>query len=246
MPTWDTAGNIIRDAAVELGLLSGNYSDDPYASNNENTLLLVRLLKSLGQELVGEHEWSQLRREWELTTGSAGNSHQFPDGFDRMINQTAWDTTNQIPLGGPISPQQRQLIKARTNTGVILLPFHFNENEFFIETHPNPDGHVIRLEYITEYWVAPAGAFSTFQAAPILQTDELWFARPLLVKGLKFRFLEAKGFDTVAAGAAYARELNRAIGASDPSPVLRLDGGPGHTDAPLISERNIPDTGYGG
>lgn len=244
MPTWDTAGNIIRDAAVELGLLPGSYADDPYSATNDNTLLLVRLLKSLGQELIGEHEWGQLRREWEFLTGTGGNEYALPDGFDRMVNQTAWDLTSQNPLGGPVSAQHRQLIKARSSTGVVLVPFHVTNNALILEP-ASPDGHTVRYEYVTEFWVAAAGSADTSKAAPTLQTDELWFSRQLLVKGLKFRFLEARGFDTTASGAAYARELNRAIGSSEPSPVLRLDGGSGHSEEPLISERNVPDTGYG-
>lgn len=241
---FDTAGNVIRDAGVELGLLSGGYIDDPYSSTNENVLLLLRLLKSLGQELVLEREWSWLLREHTFSTSDDVTTYPLPADFRRMVNQSGWNRTTRFPLAGPLSPQEWQYTKGYgTNFSVSIL---FRPWQQLFQVNPTgdvPAGETIAYEYVSSYWVQPTGETSATLEAPTEQGDTLLFPRLLLVRGVKLAFLRARGFDTTSAEADYMRTLEAESGADSPASVLPLDGG--HLDIRRIDTDNLPDSGYG-
>lgn len=241
---FDTAGNIIRDAGVELGLLSGGYIDNPFDSTNENILLLVRLLKSVGQELVLEREWSWLYKEHIFSTADDVTTYALPADFRRMVNQTGWNRTTQFPLAGPLSPQEWQYTKGYgTNFSISIL---FRPWQQLFQINPSgdvPPGETIAYEYISSYWVQPTGEAEATLDAPADQEDTLLFPRLLLVRGLKLSFLRARGFDTTSAEADYQRTLDAESSADSPAAVLALDGA--DEDIPRIDASNAPDTGYG-
>lgn len=62
---YDTAGEIIADAALELGL---GVITDPYGSADVNILQLCGLLKSGGRKLVFERDWTYLTQEYLFVT----------------------------------------------------------------------------------------------------------------------------------------------------------------------------------
>ena len=104
---WDTAGNIINDAATELGLQAFQAkAADPFASTDPNMGQLCQLLKSVGRDLAKRREWTHLRAIHTLTTVEGVGWYALPADFGRMINQTGWNRTNRLPLGGPLSPQE--------------------------------------------------------------------------------------------------------------------------------------------
>lgn len=242
--TFDTAGNIIRDAGVELGLLSGGYVENPYESTNENILLLVRLLKSIGQELVLEREWSWLLKEYTFQTAADVTTYPMPTGFRRMVNQTGWDRTTRFPLAGPLSPQEWQYTKGYgTNFSISIL---FRPWQQLFQVNPAgdvPADETIAYEYVSSYWVQPLGETSATLDMPSAQSDTLLFPRLLLVRGLKLAFLRARGFDTTSAEADYERTLDAESGADSPAAVLSIDGSSGNVRR--IDENNAPDSGYG-
>jgi len=241
---FDTAGNIIRDAGVELGVLSGGYIDNPFDSTNENILLLARLLKSVGQELVLEREWSWLLKEHVFVTADDVTTYALPDDFRRMVNQSGWNRTTQFPLGGPLSPQEWQLTKGYgTNFSISIL---FRPWQQLFQVNPDgdvPAGETVSYEYVSSYWVQPTGETSATLDAPEAQSDTLLFPRLLLVRGLKLAFLRARGFDTTSVEADYQRTLDAESGADSPAAVLSLDGG--DDGVHRIDEHNVPDHGYG-
>lgn len=63
---YDTAGEIISDAALELGL--GTQTTDPYGSLDPNIQQLCGLLKSGGRKLVFSRDWTYLVAEYVFVT----------------------------------------------------------------------------------------------------------------------------------------------------------------------------------
>jgi hypothetical protein len=243
--SWPTAGKIVSDAAVEIGL---NANADPYASNDPNIVQMCQLLKSLGRELVLSRNWTYLLKTHLFTTVQGTPNYSLPTDFRRMLDQTWWNRTNRLPVGGPLSPQEWQYLKARL-VGVVFNVL-FRPQDGQIELYPDvntPGGYQIAFEYETKYWVSSAATPAVLAYdAPRNSDDLVWFDELLLTQGLKFKMLQAKGFDTSAAKFEYINTLEAIKGTDAWSPKLNATrGGPIGIVDPLIGGQSIPITGYG-
>ena len=145
-----TAGEIINRSAVEVGL---SPVSDPYSSTDSNFVQLRYLLVSLGREVVHTRKWNILRRERVFTTVAGQATYPLPVDFHEMLDQTWWNRTNRLPVGGPLSPQEWQYLKARL-VGVVFNVL-FRPNQGLIQLYPDtntPGGYQIAFEYQSEWW----------------------------------------------------------------------------------------------
>lgn len=150
---WDTAANIINDAAVELGLISADIAA-PYSSANRNIIQLCRLLKGVGQDLVKLRAWTHLQKEHTFSFVSSQADYSPPTDFGRVIDQTFWNRSNRLPLGGPVDARHWQLLKAVTASGVLYNIFRTVAG--VVRVYPTPTTtDSIAFEYISTYWVEP-------------------------------------------------------------------------------------------
>lgn len=241
---WPTAGEVVNDAAVEVGLAD---SADPFVSTDANIVQLCRLLKSVGQELVMDRNWSYLRKEHTFTTVLGTANYALPTDFKRMIPQTGWNRTNRLPLGGPLSPQEWQFLKARLVGVVFTVLFRPMLGQIYLYPDTNtPGGYVIAFEYDSKFWVSTDATPTVLSSEyPIASTDYVWFDRLLLVRKLKLDFLKAKGLDTTAAEQDYAQTLNKCLAADNPGKMLSLNHGFQDPSATPIGPQSIPITGFG-
>lgn len=156
---FDTALNIIADAAVELGLVS--YASKPtvaFGSTDPNIGQLCQLLKSVGRDLMREHQWTQLQSQWLFSTTTNVGLYALPGDYDRVIDQTAWNRSNRMPLGGPISPQEWQFMKGRLVGITFNLLWRVLQGQFL--AYPDdttPGSYAIAYEYVSRWWVRPSG-----------------------------------------------------------------------------------------
>jgi hypothetical protein len=242
---WPTAGSIVSDAAVEVGL---SPVADPYSSNDPNIVQMCQLLKSLGRDLILQREWSYLRREHLFTTVQGTAYYDLPADFRRMINQTWWNRTNRLPVGGPLSPQEWQYLKARL-VGVVFNVL-FRPDAGRIELYPDvntPGGYQIAFEYESKFWVSSAATPTVLgYEAPSTSDQLVWFDPLLLTRGLKLYLLRAKGFDTTNAQQEFISTLESIKATDAPSPILSVTRGArlGIVD-PLIGGQSVPITGFG-
>lgn len=157
--SFDTANNIVNDVAVELGLVAFNStSSDVFASTDPNIGQLCQLLKSVGRGLVREAAWSQLRQTYTFSTSSGTARYALPADFDRVLDQTAWNRTNRLPLGGPMSPQLQEFLRARL-VGVswnILWTTLQGKFHAFPDEGNTPDAYVIAYQYVSGFWCKTA------------------------------------------------------------------------------------------
>jgi hypothetical protein len=255
---FGTAGEIINDAATEVGLVvpGGSSSPDPWASTDPNIIQLIAHLKSAGRELVLQRNWSYLRRECTITTVAGVSNYKLPDDFGGMVQQTGWVRSTNLPLGGPLTPQEWQYMKGST-AGVGLITIMFRPVTRTLQIYPDgtsaPGGETIVFEYqsinwcggddtITEGVLLDAVLTYPTKDAPDATADLVWFDKWLASRLLKLRFLEDKGMPTAAAERAYKTAFDAAAGADASAPVRSLNG---RGDSYLLGERNVPETGYG-
>lgn len=156
---FDTAGNIINQAAVEVGLAA---QSDVYASTDQNFIQLRTLLVSLGNDLWREKEWTQLQQVYTFTSVANQARYSLPADFGSMIEQTGWNRTNRLPLGGPLSPQEWEYFKARLVGVVFTVLFRpMNQQLWLYPDTGTPGGYVIAFEYVSRYWAVAATTHAT-------------------------------------------------------------------------------------
>lgn len=240
---WDTAGRIISDAALELGL---GAVADPYTSLDPNVQQLCGFLKSCGRSLVRVRDWTHIQREATFPTVAAQEEYSLPADFLRMIDQTGWNRTSGFPLGGPLSPQRWQYLAAQPGASFPLVVLFRPAAGVLRIFNPPSAPATIAYEYISSAWVQPAdveGVTPDPTDAPAAASDVVLFDPLLMMRAVKLAFLRAKGFDTVSAQQEFEETLELASAGDAPSAVHRLDRSP--CGEPLIDVTNLPITGYG-
>lgn len=240
-----TAGEIIADAATELGLgIYAPASFDPWASADPNILQMISLLKSAGRAMVRERNWTYLRREHSFTTVAGQSAYDFPAGFLNMIDQTGWVRTTRLPLAGPLSPQEWQYLKARLVGATLTLLFRPMEQQIHIfpDGANTPGDLEVAFEYQTSFWVQPTGQAAPTTDAPSAKDDTVWFDSFLASRRLKLEFLKAKGFDTTQVEKDFRHAWDLVTNDDTQAPILNLAK---RSPGIMMGERNVPVTGFG-
>jgi hypothetical protein len=233
-----TAGDIVNRAATYVGLAA---VADPYASTDSNFVQLCALLTDVGQEICRMRQWTHLQQETTLTTVAGQEAYDLPSDFRAMVDQTGWNRTSQLPLGGPLSPQEWQYLKGQATGLTFTVLFRPLQQKLHIYSGTTvPDGLTLAYEYLSSWWVQPEGVSTPSQAEPTASTDLVLFDPLLMTRALRLAFLKAKGFDTGAAQADYDRAWQLISSEDSYGPVLSIGGRRTATRWP-----NTPITGFG-
>lgn len=217
-----TAADIITDAARTLGIVSADISD-PYASSNASVLLLTSLLNEAGRELVQEAEWQLLTvHTGSITTVNGTASYALPTSpiFDRLVEGTLWDQTEDLP-GLPISARQYQALLARSDSPASSFLYLLNGTKLYV--YPTPTStRSLAFSYVTAYWAGGTTEPTADEATAA--SDKIWFDRKLITSLLKLKFLNASGLPSTAAQLDYDRALANAKSSDGTAPTLHLAG----------------------
>lgn len=243
MAQFETAGSIIQDVAIELGLATT--VPDAMGSTDPNIIQLWTLLKRVGRRLTLDNEWLQFRKDFTIALNSADTtvpgSYALPDGFLDFVDGTLWNRTTQRQLV-PVSPQQWSALLAITTTSSLHMNFRLHSGA--LQVYPDAASGRVDLVARIRYWVSTTVDGGLASDAPATNDDVVRIDEHLVSRGLKLAFLSAKSMDTTAALDDYEEAFN-AVKASNlgSAPPLSLNGcRPGFR---LISAFNVPDTGYG-
>ena len=227
---------IVQQAMQELGLASPN----AVASSSDTTVLQFKaLLNGLGQDLVKAHDWQVLQKEHTFNTASGTASYALPSDFDRILDSTQWDRANAWPMSGPKTPQQWQEYKSGIVTSAgIHKRFRIKGNLFYIDPTPTATEASV-FEYIQDTWATDVLG-TTYKTTMDTDTDIPLLDDRLLVKGLKYYFYDAKGFDSASLYDAFNKMYSAVTGHDGGAPVLSMDG----CKLDRLSV-NYPETNYG-
>ena len=165
--------------------------------------------------------------------------YAMPSDFNRIVNKTQFDKSNSWTIHGPNSAQEWQLLKSSNVVNGPNMRFRIVGSKFSVL--PMPESNIVLgFEYISKNWAASSGG--TGQAKFAADDDTSVFPDALLILGTKLKFYEIKGFDTTTLLADFARELSKWKAAEAGADTLSL--APRYMSN-MITEANIPDTGYG-
>ena len=247
-----TASDIINRVAAEVGIQP---TTDPYASDDPKFIQLQYLLNTAGEELTWSHPWEFLIKEHQFTT-SAGDPdanppipadtgvYDLPSDFLYLLNQTGWEHSSTVPIGGPLSPQDWTYLKGRNLAqNTLYASFRISDGKFNVYPHPPPSGLDLNYEYISKNWVVDS-------VNPLVRVDRVRFGsdkplfdRTLISRYLKLKYLESAGFDTTKAQDDFNQSFSFQIGKDKAAQIVNI--GTESRNYPYLSVANISDTGFG-
>lgn len=245
--TINNVNGILNRVAAEVGVIP---VADPVASVDPFFIKLLFLLQTAGEELMQVYPWEKLVRTHTITTADGDTGvYDMPDDFGYFLNQTQWDETNRVPMGGPLSAQEWTYLKGRDLASqTMYTSFRQSQGKFNVYPTPPSAGLTLSFEYISTDWVYDFDASKT--AGTPVYTDSVndgadfpVFDKTLITRALKVKYLESAGFDTTKAQADYNQIFAFLTGTDKGAPVL--DAGLNRSGIPLLSAYNTPDTGFG-
>jgi len=135
--------------------------------------------------------------------------YAMPSDFDRLIDNTDWDKTNNWPIVGPNTPQQWQWLKGGMISTAPRARFRVYGNLFVIWP-PLGSENFMRFEYVSNFWVATASGGTPSKSSYTIDADASVFPDRVMVTGLKMRYAQANGMDWLAQSLSgeYARQLS--------------------------------------
>ncbi len=244
MARVENATTLINRAALEVGLTPEN---DPFASEDQSFVQLRGLLDAAGQELIEYHPWQRFVNRYAFNTSDNGQtgSYPLPEDFAYMIDQTGWDNSNKLAVGGPLTAQDWTYLAGRDlSRSTIYVSFRLFDGEMQVYPQPPPANINISFEYVARNWASPFNEPSPTQDVVLTGSDLVWYEPILIVKFLKAKFLEAKGFDPSTARLEFENMFNSRAGKDEGAPILSA-AGPRRRYPYLNPFFNTPDTNYG-
>lgn len=167
---WPTAQTVVVQAAQELGLVAtpNDWGADVYQSQDINAGQLCALLKKVGRDIVNAAPWSHLRRPFSFYTTNVGLI-QLPIDWKDMIDQSGWNRSTRLPLGGPLSDQTWEFLNARLAGVVFNVLFRPMQGVLQLYPPSNPSlagtiGQTISLSYKSAWWVLPQSLLNAVRA----------------------------------------------------------------------------------
>ena len=243
VPMSDTASRIINRVAAEVGIQP---VADPFSSDDPTFQQLIFLMNTAGEELLIQFPWEQLQNETSITTQSGDTGeYPLPDDFAYMINQTGWERSQNVPLFGPLSPQEWQYLLGRDLvTSTIYASFRIKQGYFTLFPAPPSVGLNIHYEYIGKNWVRDADNPLLFKDEVTKAADTPLYNRLLISRYTKAKYLEAHQMDSSRAQDDFNQMFEQLAGRGAGAPVLNA-GRPSGGMPYLDGFRSVPDSGFG-
>lgn len=233
MQYW-SALQVLRQVAGELGLPQ---PATVVGLSDVQSIQLLSLLNAAGNELNLYYPWEQFVEQWDFATIPGVGEYATPTDLAYFTDQTQWDRSNHWPLLGPKSAQEWAFLKGSLVATLPRIRYRIYNNKFQIFPVPQaPNSYNFTMEYIRSTWVI--GALDVPQDMIVLDSDILEYNQWLLVKFVKFKFYELKGFDTTGVQADFLRIFTSLTGKDTGAKILSL--APTMTPE-LIGPWSVPD-----
>lgn len=199
---------------------------------------ILSLIQQEGKDLAARVNWQAITKEKTFTsTATEEQSGVIPTDFDRFVDGTFWNRTENRLVLGPASAQEWQALKSDRIQAVHDI-FRHRGNSLYLLPTPGA-GMTYAFEYVSTYWVAAIGAPTTGVATEFENdTDVSLISEELLTLGGIWRYQRAKGLDYSEAFRSYEIALKRAIGRDGGAPTLNMSGPSDKYPAPKAT---IPD-----
>jgi hypothetical protein len=231
--TYWSAVDILKQVAGELGLprpatITG--------IEDVQSVQLLSLLNAAGNELLMFYPWAQFTKEWSWNTVPGQGDYDLPDDWSYFADQTQWDRTDHWPLLGPKSPQEWAWLKGSLVAALPRQRFRVADGKFMLWPVPGSTNMNMAMEYVTKSWVLKGGL--TPADMVISDGDVVLYNPWLMIKFIKLKFYELKGFTTAGPQGDFVRVFNSLTGKDVGAKILSLS--PRYTSQ-YLGPWSVPD-----
>lgn len=215
---------IVRRACKSVGIPSPSTA---VGSGDLQVVQILELLNEEGMELSAEIAWESLTREATFTTvatesqGTVESIIGTANNYRYILNDTIFNRSRREPIFGPKAPRDWQAQKSLNVTGP-WPQYRIRGGEMLFDPVPTA-GEDCYFEYITKNWVKSSDGLSQRES---VENDEDVFLLPgdVLLLGVQWRWLEAKGLDYSQKFDSYSRRVADAKARDGTHRTLSLDG----------------------
>ena len=168
-------------------------------------------------------------------------AYDLPSDFGYFVQRTFWDGAYRWELLGPITAQEKQILRYGIIASGPRRKFYVRSNKLWLDPVPPVNGEVIAYDYYSTAWCASALGVS--QNYWLADTDVYLLDEDAFISGIKWRFLRAKGLDYAQEKIDYETDCQRIAGRDGGSRDLPIAGGT--YGARFLDYDNIPETNLG-
>lgn len=170
----------------------------------------------------------------------AQGAYAMPSDFEYFVQKTFWDGTMRWELVGPISAQEKNVLRYGVAVSGPRRRFYVRDSRIFIDPVPDTDNESIAFDYFSNAWCQSSGG--TDQTRWAADTDTYLLDEDCFIQGIKWRFLRAKGLDYSQEKLDYDTDCMRVLARDGGSRDISLNARQGMR---FLSTDNVPDTGFG-
>ena len=185
---------------------------------------LLALAKREGTQLMKTTAWPVLLKEHTFSTSSGTAAYALPSDFDRLVNETAYNRSDNDIFTGPMTPAQYQLQNHGTASSGTTEKFRLKaaSNALKFELDPTPSStQTIGFEYVSTQFCQSSGGSG--QAVWTADTDTGILDETTMEMGITWRFKAAHGLDYAEDFRQYQLEVRQAVARNGSAPILQLD-----------------------
>lgn len=168
-------------------------------------------------------------------------AYPLPNDFDHFITGTLWDGSYRWQLLGPLEAQEKNVIKYGISPVGPRRRFWIESNLFWLNPTPTNNTDVIAYDYYSNSFCTSTAGVA--QSSWMADTDNYSLDNDCFVLGLIWRFRAAKGLSYGQERQNYDMAAQRAMARDGGSRDLAINTRSQRLH--LLSDTNIPDTGYG-
>ena len=205
-------------------------------SNTDPTAYQLLALANRAGRALAKMNWQVLLSTHSFSTAASTASYALPDDFDRFSNLTAWNGSNYWHIKGPVTAMEWQVRQSSSiaSPSGMNTAFRIAGSLFYIDPTPTAI-ETVTYQYYSNEWIANDKTAFTADA------DTVLFPEDLLVLGIRWRFLAAKGDSFENEKAEYQEQLDLALARDGGRDAIRFSD----ATRPRELGGNLPDTGYG-
>lgn len=216
---------MVRSVCGAIGLQQPN---SLIGSTDLQVIQLRELLNKEGSELGARSSsgWQALVREATFTTvateiqGSLTTIMGATNAYRHILNETIWNRTRQQPVFGPRGPSAWQGFKAFTFAGPY--PEYRIRGASLLFLPVPAAGETCAFEYVSKNWLTSSDG--TTQSSIVVHDEDVpALDDEILMAGLHWRWLKAKGLDYAEEFSAYERRVVDALARDGTKARLSLD-----------------------
>ena len=221
---------------------------DVAGSTDPAVIQMVQAANQAATDLLGMAYWEVMHKTYQITIGPYGPSPPssafvaLPEDFFMFFDQTQWNNSQQLPMIGPVLPQDWQRVTVRTANFTTRMLWRVRDGQWEIKSPPS-DAQDISMEYISQAMVQDADDGTLYKNFANKNGDTFLLDAYLIYYLTKAKWLEVKGFDSAAAMRDFQVSFEQRFRVDEGAPVLSLING--RSTYRYLDYWNIPDTNYG-